>query len=184
MKYLAIQQVLRIHARTIAQFGGDASIRDLGLLESAVAQPRARYGDVELYPTLVDKAVALAFSLSEKCPETRQHATEPDTQSLRWICVSHECRMTIAKRRLMMPGVRSMSTIISTPPLASASPRLRSDEQASTSTGEQRITIRGIPWDLYDRLLSSISEDQHVRLSYDGKDLEIMTTGYRHEGLI
>ena len=39
MKYLTTQQVLRIHARSIALFGGDAGVRDLGLVESAVAQP-------------------------------------------------------------------------------------------------------------------------------------------------
>jgi death-on-curing protein len=63
MKYLTIRQVLRIHARSIAQSGGDASVRDLGLVESAVAQPRATFGGTELYPTLADKAAALAFSL-------------------------------------------------------------------------------------------------------------------------
>jgi death on curing protein len=63
MKYLTIQQVLRIHARSIEQFGGDASVRNLGLVESAVAQPRARFGGMDLYPTLAEKATALAFSL-------------------------------------------------------------------------------------------------------------------------
>jgi death-on-curing protein len=44
MKYLNVTQVLRIHARSIEQFGGDPTIRDLGMLESAVAQPRAGFG--------------------------------------------------------------------------------------------------------------------------------------------
>ena len=47
--------------------------------------------------------------------------------------------------------------------------------------GEQRIAIRGLSWDLYDRLSDEIGEGQHVRLAYDGKDLEIMTTGRVHE---
>jgi Uma2 family endonuclease len=63
------------------------------------------------------------------------------------------------------------------------SPAQSSDFRVSTTTGEQRITLRGISWDLYDRLSDAIGEDQHVRLTYDGKDLEIMTVGYRHEGL-
>jgi death-on-curing protein len=37
MKYLNLQQVLKIHARSIEQFGGDPMVRDLGMLESAVA---------------------------------------------------------------------------------------------------------------------------------------------------
>jgi death on curing protein len=63
MKYLNVTQVLRIHTRSIEQFGGDPTIRDLGLLETAVAQPRAGFDGKDLYPELADKAAALAFSL-------------------------------------------------------------------------------------------------------------------------
>jgi death on curing protein len=63
MKYLTVKQVLAIHARSIEQFGGDPTIRDPGLLDSAVAQPRSRFGGKNLYPDLAEKAVALAFSL-------------------------------------------------------------------------------------------------------------------------
>src|SRR5262249_3406994 len=48
--------------------------------------------------------------------------------------------------------------------------------------GERRIVIRNVSWDLYDRLSDEIGEGQHVHLTYDGKDLEIMTTGRIHEG--
>jgi Uma2 family endonuclease len=47
--------------------------------------------------------------------------------------------------------------------------------------GDQRIVIRGLNWDLYDRLSDAIGEGQHVRLAFDGEDLEIMTTGPVHE---
>jgi Uma2 family endonuclease len=47
--------------------------------------------------------------------------------------------------------------------------------------GEQRIVIRGLSWDLYDRLSDAVGEGQHVSLAYDGKDLELMTTGPIHE---
>jgi death-on-curing protein len=63
MKYLNVTHVLRIHARSIEQFGGDPAIRDLAMLESAVAQPRAAFGGKDLYPEPADKAAALAFSL-------------------------------------------------------------------------------------------------------------------------
>jgi death-on-curing protein len=63
MKYLNVKHVLRIHARAIDQFGGDAGVRDRGLLESALAQPRAGFGGEALYPSLAEKAAALAFSL-------------------------------------------------------------------------------------------------------------------------
>ena len=32
MKYLSVNQVLRIHARVIDRFGGDSTVRELGML--------------------------------------------------------------------------------------------------------------------------------------------------------
>ncbi len=57
----------------------------------------------------------------------------------------------------------------------------RSKPQLSASVGEQRIAIRDIPWELYDRLSDAVGENGDVRLAYDGKDLEIMTVGPNHE---
>ena len=68
MKYLKVEQVLRTHTRVVEQSGGDPGVRDLGLLESAVAQPRAGFGGKDLYPELADKAAALAFSLVKNHP--------------------------------------------------------------------------------------------------------------------
>lgn len=61
--YLTPQQVLFIHLRLIKVTGGSHSIRDLGLLESAVARPQATFDDQELYPDLFQKAAALMQSL-------------------------------------------------------------------------------------------------------------------------
>ncbi len=44
-------------------------------------------------------------------------------------------------------------------------------------TGEQRIAIRGLSWELYDALSNAIDARQHVYLAYDGKDLEVMVKG-------
>jgi Uma2 family endonuclease len=52
---------------------------------------------------------------------------------------------------------------------------------APDSSGEQRITVRGLSWDLYDRLSDAIGPRQNIYLAYDGKDLEIMTKGRWHE---
>ncbi len=43
-------------------------MRDLGALESAVAQPRAAFAGEELYPDVAAKATALAFSLINNHP--------------------------------------------------------------------------------------------------------------------
>jgi death-on-curing protein len=63
MRYLTLGEVLHLHERVIAQRGGGEGVRDLGVIESAVAQPRATFDDRDLYPTLATKAVALCYSL-------------------------------------------------------------------------------------------------------------------------
>ncbi len=63
MIYLTVAEVIELHEMVVAQSGGGTGIRELGGLESAVAQPQMTFGDVDLYPTLEDKAAALAFSL-------------------------------------------------------------------------------------------------------------------------
>lgn len=62
-KLLSLPQVLRIQAAILQQSGGGTGLRDQGGLESALAQPEMTFGGEELYPTLVDKAAALCFSL-------------------------------------------------------------------------------------------------------------------------
>jgi death-on-curing protein len=47
----------------IAQSGGGEGVRDLGAIESSVAQPRATFDDQDLYPTMASKAAALCYSL-------------------------------------------------------------------------------------------------------------------------
>jgi Uma2 family endonuclease len=71
-----------------------------------------------------------------------------------------------------------MSTITVPPPVATT--RL-SYPREQVVPGEQRIVIRDVTWHVYETLVDSIGEGQHVHLAYDGKDLEIMTTGYLHE---
>ena len=39
MRYLTLKEVLELHRRIIEQSGGSTGMRDIGLLESALAQP-------------------------------------------------------------------------------------------------------------------------------------------------
>ena len=68
MRYLTVGEVLEIYSRVMRQSGGSVGILDLGALESAVAQPRVIFNGNELYPTIVDKASALGFSLIQNHP--------------------------------------------------------------------------------------------------------------------
>jgi death-on-curing protein len=68
IRYLSAQQVLFIHARLIAENGGETGMFSLGLLESAVARPRATFDGVDLHPDPFDKAAALMESLAGNHP--------------------------------------------------------------------------------------------------------------------
>ena len=63
MRYLTLAVVLALHHRLMQASGGPPGLRDLGLLESAVGQPLAFFGGQDLYPSLVEKAAALGYSL-------------------------------------------------------------------------------------------------------------------------
>jgi len=63
MRHLTLNEVLDLYRQVMEQSGGAVGIRDLNALESAVAQPRMTFGGEELYPTVVEKASALGFSL-------------------------------------------------------------------------------------------------------------------------
>lgn len=63
MRYLTLIEVLELHRRIIEQSGGASGIRDISLLESAIAQPRMTFGGEELYLSLFEKSAALGFSI-------------------------------------------------------------------------------------------------------------------------
>lgn len=68
MRSLSLDQVLRLHARIIETSGGGTGLRDLGRLQSALAQPLASFDGQDLYPDLMSKAAALAFALVQGHP--------------------------------------------------------------------------------------------------------------------
>ncbi len=68
MRYLTLNEVLELYHRVMEQSGGAIGILDLNALESAVAQPRITFGGRELYPTIIEKAAALGFSLIRNHP--------------------------------------------------------------------------------------------------------------------
>lgn len=60
---ITLQDVLIIHEKLIEEFGGSTGVRDINLLESALARPFSGFGDVEFYPTPAQKAAALIESV-------------------------------------------------------------------------------------------------------------------------
>jgi death-on-curing protein len=68
MRYLSLGEIVDLHQALLDQTGGAAGVRDLGGLESALAQPRATFDGTDLHPTVVQKAAALGFSLTLNHP--------------------------------------------------------------------------------------------------------------------
>ena len=68
MRYLTLGEVLELYRRIIQQTGGASGVRNLAALESAVAQPRMTFEGKDLYPTIEDKAAALAFFIVQNHP--------------------------------------------------------------------------------------------------------------------
>jgi death on curing protein len=68
MRTLSPEQVLFIHARLVAETGGEHGIRDLGMLLSAVARPQAVFDGKDLYQDIYHKAAALMESLINNHP--------------------------------------------------------------------------------------------------------------------
>ncbi|MEJ2211852.1 MAG: type II toxin-antitoxin system death-on-curing family toxin [Anaerolineae bacterium] len=63
MRYLTLGELLELHEQLIEQYGGSTGIHSLKALEAALAQPRMTFGGEDLYPTVIEKAAALGFSL-------------------------------------------------------------------------------------------------------------------------
>jgi death on curing protein len=68
MRFLNLKEALELHRRIIQQSGGSTGVRDFGLLESALAQPLMTFAGDDLYPTLVEKAATLCFSIVKNHP--------------------------------------------------------------------------------------------------------------------
>jgi death on curing protein len=89
--YLTLPELLHIARRVL---GSDPSVRDLGLLESAVARPQATAFGADAYPDLDSKVAALLHSLA------RNHALIDGNKRLALAAVIafygvNGCRLTL-----------------------------------------------------------------------------------------
>jgi death-on-curing protein len=66
--FLTLAEVIEIHADQLKRYGGGSGLRDLGLLESALAQPEASFGGEWLHSTIHDMAAAYAYHLCQNHP--------------------------------------------------------------------------------------------------------------------
>ena len=68
LEFLELDDVLAIHAESIRRFGGGTGLRDSGLLESALAMPRATMFGELLHQTIHEQAAAYLFHLVKNHP--------------------------------------------------------------------------------------------------------------------
>lgn len=63
MIVLSKKQILMLHSQLIEETGGTDGIRDEGLLDSALAAPFQSFGDIDVYPSIQQKAARLGYGL-------------------------------------------------------------------------------------------------------------------------
>jgi death-on-curing protein len=66
--FLSLEEVLEIHRQQIDRYGGASGVRDLALLESAVAQPQASFSNEFLHASIAAMAAAYLFHICRNHP--------------------------------------------------------------------------------------------------------------------
>jgi death-on-curing protein len=66
--FLTLTEVLELHAYQIEHFGGDGAVLNLGLLESAIAQPRQSFAGKYLHEDIAMMAAAYLYHITLNHP--------------------------------------------------------------------------------------------------------------------
>lgn len=68
IEFLELSDILEIHADQISLYGGTVELRDAGILESAIEQPRATFADQFLHEFPWEMAAAYLFHIVNNHP--------------------------------------------------------------------------------------------------------------------
>ena len=66
--FLDLEDALQIHEHQIEVYGGSHGVRDLGLLQSALAMPKAMFGGQYLHEDLFEMASAYLYHIVQNHP--------------------------------------------------------------------------------------------------------------------
>ncbi|MES0335661.1 MAG: type II toxin-antitoxin system death-on-curing family toxin [Candidatus Magnetobacterium sp. LHC-1] len=66
--FIGLEEVIEIHKDQIERYGGAPGIRDIGLLQSAIAMPQAGYGELYLHEDIYEMAGAYLFHIVKNHP--------------------------------------------------------------------------------------------------------------------
>ena len=67
-RFLQMDEVIAIHNDQITRYGGSAGVRDMGLLQSALAMPSASFGEQYLHADLHQMAAAYLYHITSNHP--------------------------------------------------------------------------------------------------------------------
>jgi Uma2 family endonuclease len=83
-----------------------------------------------------------------------------------------------------MSSVTTPQSIAPSPPPAISPRAIPSLDElfAWTSEPDHRVVIHGVDWAFYEQLVDSIPDGTHLRIDYDGKDVELMAPSPLHDG--
>jgi death-on-curing protein len=65
---ITVEQIQTLHTYLVNKTGGSEGIRDFGLLESAVQSTYQTFDNIEIYPSVQEKAGRMAFNIINNHP--------------------------------------------------------------------------------------------------------------------
>jgi death-on-curing protein len=95
IEFLELSDVLEIHADQIFHYGGTVELRDAGLLESAIEQPRATFRGQFLHAYPFEMAAAYLFHIVNNHPfvdGNKRTGTVASLVFLDWNKIDFNCR--------------------------------------------------------------------------------------------
>jgi death-on-curing protein len=118
-EFLDLDDVLLIHREQLLRFGGGDGLRDQGLLESAIAMPKASFGGQFVHESPFAMAAAYAFHIAENQPflDGKKRTAVPSAvvflELHGYVVVEppscfYDAMIAIAERRLDKPGLAAL----------------------------------------------------------------------------
>jgi len=117
--FLDVEDVLLIHDEQLGTYGGATGVRDSGLLESAVAMPRAAAGGELLHEDVYAMAAAYAFHIAQNHPFVDGNKRTGLLAALVFLDLNgvsvrdpeahlYDAMIAIAERRMDKPGLAAV----------------------------------------------------------------------------
>ena len=129
--FLEVDDVLVLHERQLARYGGAAGVRDAKALDAAAAMPRATFDGDLLHRDLHEMAAAYAFHLCQDHPFLDGNKRTALLAALVFLDINevavadpggrlYDAMLGVAERRLDKKGLAALLRELSVPPRGQA----------------------------------------------------------------